>query len=155
MKRAELTALSAGVLFALGLGLGGMTDPARVIGFLDLAGAWDPRLAFVMASAIAVHLVFVAKASKLAAPRFAQKFVVPIAVAIDRRLVMGSALFGVGWGIAGYCPGPAVVSLVTLSPKAIAFVLAMLAGMHAATVILQRLAVRDQAPSSDAIASRG
>lgn len=111
-------AFLAGVVFAIGLGIAGMTQPAKVVGFLDVAGAWDPSLALVMLGAIGVHVWFARRGGKTPAPG-----------GVDARLLGGAALFGIGWGIAGYCPGPAVVSLVTLSPDVLAFVGAMLAGM--------------------------
>ncbi len=114
-----------------------MTQPAKVIGFLDVTGAWDPSLAFVMLGAIAVHFPFAQRASS-GAPRFAPAYAVPVAAAIDRRLLFGAALFGVGWGIAGFCPGPAVVSLVTGTPTALAFVIAMLAAMGAHAFVFER-----------------
>jgi uncharacterized membrane protein YedE/YeeE len=129
VKRTDLVALGSGLLFALGLGIAGMTDPNKVVGFLDVAGAWDPSLACVMVGAIAVHMLFVRRARGLRAPRFATAFAVPTATTLDRNLVVGAVLFGIGWGIAGYCPGPVLVSLVSLEPSALVFVAAMIAGM--------------------------
>jgi uncharacterized membrane protein YedE/YeeE len=129
VKRTDLVALGSGLLFALGLGLAGMTDPTKVVGFLDVAGAWDPSLAFVMIGAIGVHMLFVRRARSVSAPRFATAFAVPTASRLDRNLVVGALLFGIGWGIAGYCPGPVLVSLVSLEPSALVFVAAMIAGM--------------------------
>lgn len=121
--------LLAGLVFGLGLILSGMADPAKVLGFLDLAGAWDPSLAFVMAGAIAVGMV----AFRVARPRtvslLGAEMRLPGARHIDRRLVLGSVLFGVGWGIAGFCPGPGLVALGMGEGKALVFVAAMLAGM--------------------------
>ena len=105
-----------------------MTDPAKVVGFLDVAGAWDPSLAFVMVGAIGVHLLFLRYIRGIRAPRFAASFVTPSAAGLDRNLVTGAAIFGVGWGIAGYCPGPVLVSISSLSPSALVFVAAMFAG---------------------------
>jgi uncharacterized membrane protein YedE/YeeE len=123
------SALFAGLLFGLGLILSGMTDPGKVIGFLDLAGAWDPSLAFVMGGAILVGVVAfrfarVRRTSLLNAPMR-----LPTATAIDRRLVLGGLTFGIGWGIAGFCPGPALASLLSGGIKPLVFVVAMLAGM--------------------------
>ena len=115
-----LLALLVGLVFGVGLCLSGMTDPTKVIGFLDVGGTWDPSLAFVMAGAIAVGLV----AFRLARPRLA-----PPPAVIDRALVVGSLLFGIGWGLVGFCPGPALAGLGFAEPKALVFVLAMLAGM--------------------------
>lgn len=119
----------AGLLFGLGLIVAGMTDPGKVKGFLDLAGAWDPSLAFVMGGAVAVSLAAFAVARKRTATFLGTAMHLPGARDIDRRLIAGSAVFGIGWGIAGFCPGPAIVSLATGEPKAVVFVLAMLAGM--------------------------
>lgn len=121
-----LVATLAGLLFGLGLILSGMVFPAKVQGFLDLAGAWDPSLALVMAAAIAVGLPIFA----LARRRGVACAGVPAqARGIDRRLVGGSLLFGIGWGLAGLCPGPALVVLGLGDPKAVGFIVAMLAGM--------------------------
>jgi uncharacterized protein len=129
MTMKHFVAFMAGTLFALGLGLGGMTDPAKIVAFLDVTGAWDPSLALVMAGAIGVHVVVARRARTATAPRFAASFLLPTTATIDRRLLVGSALFGIGWGVAGYCPGPAIVSLVAPSPASLSFVAAMLAGM--------------------------
>ena len=147
MKRTDVVAFVAGLTFAMGLGISGMTQPAKVIAFLDVAGAWDPSLAFVMLGAIGVHLVFARRVQSVAAPRFAPSFSLPLTTGIDRRLLLGAALFGIGWGIAGFCPGPAVVSVVTLAPTAIAFVAAMLVGMAAYALVFER--ARANAPSGD------
>lgn len=124
----NFAALGSGVLFGVGLGLSGMTSPAKVIGFLDFAGRWDASLAFVMMGAIAVHAVLRRIVHRRAAPVFADAFDVPTSTTIDRRVLLGSAIFGVGWGLAGYCPGPAIVSVVT-GPRVLLFVVAMAAGM--------------------------
>jgi uncharacterized membrane protein YedE/YeeE len=125
----SLIALISGTLFGLGLLLAGMANPAKVIGFLDLAGNWDPSLGLVMAGAIAVtapafFLIRGRKVSLLGAP-----MVIPTNRSLDWRLIGGSLLFGIGWGIAGFCPGPALVGIGTLNSKAILFVIAMIAGM--------------------------
>ena len=140
MKRTDLVAFASGVVFAIGLGLSGMTQPSKVVAFLDFTGAWDPSLAFVMVGAIAVHLVFARRMTASAAPRFASRFAIPTATVVDRRLLGGAALFGIGWGTAGFCPGPAVVSVVTLAPDALAFVGAMLAGMLVYALVFERTA---------------
>jgi uncharacterized protein len=121
--------LLAGLVFGLGLILSGMTDPAKVTGFLDLAGRWDPSLAFVMAGAILVGLVAFSLARGRAASLLGEPMRVPAARGIDRPLVLGSLAFGVGWGLAGYCPGPALTSLLSGGAKPLLFTLAMLAGM--------------------------
>lgn len=122
-------ALLSGLVFGLGLIISGMTDPSKVIGFLDLGGKWDPSLAFVMGGAIMVGLI----AFRFAATRQHAILDGPIRLAttrhIDRRLVFGALVFGVGWGLAGYCPGPAVASLAAGGSKPLVFTLAMLAGM--------------------------
>jgi uncharacterized protein len=117
-----------GFSFAVGLAIGGMTIPAKVIGFLDVAGAWDPSLAFVMMGAVAVYAVAQRMSRRMARPLLGNAFAALPAAPVDRRLLVGSALFGAGWGLAGYCPGPALVSVATGSRATIAFVLAMLAG---------------------------
>ncbi len=122
-------ALVAGLIFGLGLILSGMTNPAKVIGFLDLAGNWDPSLALVMAGAIAVSAVPFRLAKGRATALLGGPIRLPTATDIDRRLVLGSLAFGAGWGLAGYCPGPALASLLSGGAKPLLFVLAMLAGM--------------------------
>ena len=125
----NLAALAAGLLFGLGLIVSGMADPAKVLGFLDLAGQWDPSLALVMGGAIAIGLPAFTLARKRQRTLLGEPMQLPTARTIDRRLVLGSLLFGVGWGIAGICPGPALVLLGMASGKGLAFVLAMLVGM--------------------------
>ena len=122
-------ALLAGLVFGLGLLLSGMADPAKVLGFLDLAGDWDPSLALVMAGAILVTAVGFAVARRRAKSLLGTPIQLPTKRTIDRRLIVGSTLFGAGWGLAGFCPGPALVALGMGEAKAIVFVLAMLAGM--------------------------
>jgi uncharacterized membrane protein YedE/YeeE len=154
MKKTNVAAFAAGLLFAVGLGLAEMTRPAKVIAFLDVTGAWDPSLAFVMIGAIAVHVFFARRARKTLAPRFARAFLVPTEGSIDRRLLAGAALFGLGWGAAGFCPGPALVSTVTLSRGSLTFVAAMLAGMLAHVLTLERArAPEEGAASRDEFAS--
>jgi len=118
-----------GLLFGIGLILSGMTDPGKVLGFLDLFGAWDPSLALVMGGAILVGLLAFAVAKKRTTTFLGGALQLPTSTAIDMRLLAGSLLFGAGWGLAGFCPGPALVSLGSGQPKALVFVLAMLAGM--------------------------
>lgn len=130
--------LLAGLLFGLGLILSGMTNPAKVLGFLDLAGAWDPSLALVMVGAIAVGLVAFALARRRETTLLGLPLRLPTASAIDRRLVVGSLTFGVGWGLAGFCPGPALVALGMGELKAVVFVAAMLAGMGLFELIERR-----------------
>ncbi|MES2511818.1 MAG: YeeE/YedE family protein [Pseudomonadota bacterium] len=124
-----LTSLLAGLVFGLGLIISGMANPSKVLGFLDLAGAWDPSLAFVMGGAVAVGLAAFRLAGNRSRSLLGADMQLPSARQIDRRLVLGSLLFGVGWGIAGFCPGPALVALGMGERKAMVFVAAMLAGM--------------------------
>lgn len=124
-----LTALLSGLVFGLGLILSGMANPAKVLGFLDLAGAWDPSLVLVMAGAIAVGFLAFRWAKKRRRSLLGAEMKLPASRPVDRRLLIGSALFGVGWGVAGFCPGPALVALGMGEPKALVFVGAMLAGM--------------------------
>ncbi|MCA9542991.1 MAG: YeeE/YedE family protein [Myxococcales bacterium] len=124
-----LSHFAAGVIFALGLAISGMTRPDKVIGFLDFTGAWDPSLMFVMAGAIAVNVALFYPTIRRARPVFAPKFGIPSRSDIDLRLVGGAALFGAGWGLGGYCPGPGLASASTLAPKGLTFVVAMIAGM--------------------------
>jgi len=126
-----LASLLAGVVFGLGLIVSGMANPAKVLGFLDLAGHWDPSLAFVMAGAVAVSAIAFAVARGRAVSFLGAEMRLPSARHIDRRLVLGSVLFGIGWGAAGFCPGPALVALGMGEPKALVFVAAMLVGMGA------------------------
>ncbi|MFN3303383.1 MAG: DUF6691 family protein [Roseateles sp.] len=126
---AILASLFAGLLFGFGLILSGMADPSKVLGFLDLAGAWDPSLALVMVGAIGVGLVAFQIAGRSRLSWLGLGITLPTARHIDRRLVGGSLLFGMGWGLAGFCPGPALVGLGMGEAKAVVFVLAMLAGM--------------------------
>lgn len=131
----QVFAFAAGLLFGLGLIVAGMTNPAKILGFLDVAGKWDPSLAFVMAGAIAVGVVAFALARRRTVSALGLPMRLPSAGAIDARLVGGSLLFGVGWGLAGFCPGPAIVALGAGYAKAAVFVVAMLLGMGAFELI--------------------
>ena len=132
------TSLLAGLVFGLGLIVSGMANPAKVLGFLDLAGAWDPSLAFVMAGAIAVAAFAFALAKKRTASFLGAAMKLPGSRDIDGRLVIGSLLFGIGWGVAGFCPGPGLVALGMGEIKALIFVGAMLAGMGIFELIERR-----------------
>lgn len=132
------TSLLAGLVFGLGLIVSGMANPAKVLGFLDLAGAWDPSLAFVMAGAIAVAACAFALAKKRTVSFLGTAIKLPGSRDIDRRLVIGSVLFGIGWGVAGFCPGPGLVALGMGEIKALVFVGAMLAGMGIFELIERR-----------------
>ena len=125
----RLTEFVVGLLFGLGLMLSGMTDPGKVIGFLDLFGAWDPSLAFVMGGAILVGFFAFTFAKKRTTTLLGGVLRFPTNMDIDKKLVVGSLMFGAGWGLAGFCPGPAMVSMADGQPKALVFVLAMLVGM--------------------------
>ena len=118
-----------GLLFGLGLMLSGMTDPGKVIGFLDLFGTWDPSLALVMGGAIMVGFFAFTVAKKRTSTFLGGAMRLPTNMDMDKKLVIGSLLFGAGWGLAGFCPGPALVSMADGQPKALVFVLAMLVGM--------------------------
>ena len=124
-----VTSLLAGLVFGLGLIVSGMANPAKVLGFLDLAGRWDPSLAFVMAGAIGVGVVAFAIARTRTRSFLGAEMKLTTARHIDRRLIVGGLLFGIGWGVAGFCPGPALVALGMGESKAVIFVAAMLAGM--------------------------
>lgn len=129
MKTSSLVALGAGALFGLGLAMSGMTDPRVVLGFLDLFGDFDPTLLFVLAGAVATTTVLFRFVLKRDRPLFAEAFQLPNLRRVDRRLLGGAVLFGIGWGIAGYCPGPALAGLGIGSIEALWFVPALLAGM--------------------------
>ncbi len=127
--KSVLTSFVSGVVFAVGLGIGGMTQPAKVIGFLDFAGNWDPSLAFVMIGAIAVYSFLYWVIRKRPSPLFSPTFSIPTRTDIDPRLVAGAAIFGLGWGTAGFCPGPALTSLASGSLSPVIFSVAMITGM--------------------------
>ncbi|MBU3647466.1 MAG: hypothetical protein FGM56_05255 [Limnohabitans sp.] len=118
-----------GLLFGWGLLISGMTDPGKVIGFLDLTGSWDPSLALVMGGAIAVGFFAFGTAKKRTSNFLGGALHLPTSSDIDKRLILGALLFGAGWGLAGFCPGPGIVSMAAGQPKAAVFVVAMLAGM--------------------------
>ncbi|TCR76679.1 YeeE/YedE family protein [Rhizobium sp. BK376] len=124
-----VAALASGIVFGFGLSLSGMLNPARVQGFLDVFGVWDPSLAFVLGGAVVVAFLGIRVMKRMRHPVFDNTFHVPTNRRIDAPLVAGSALFGLGWGIGGFCPGPAVAALSVGIPQAILFVIAMLSGM--------------------------
>ena len=123
------SAIAAGMLFGAGLTLSGMSDPLKVLGFLDVSGDWIPDLALVMGGALLLSAAATPWILKRPAPRFASQFHVPTIRSIDQRLAIGAILFGVGWGLSGYCPGPAIVSLLYGYQSTMIFCLAMVAGM--------------------------
>jgi len=123
------SAIAAGMLFGAGLTLSGMSDPLKVLGFLDVSGDWIPDLALVMGGALLLSAAATPWILKRPAPRFASQFHVPTIRSIDQRLAIGAMLFGVGWGLSGYCPGPAIVSLLYGYQTTIIFCLAMITGM--------------------------
>jgi len=127
-----------GLLFGIGLIISGMADPAKVLGFLDLAGRWDPSLIFVMGGAILIGFLAFSYVGRRKTTLLGKAVKLPAATRIDRRLVLGSVLFGAGWGLAGLCPGPALVALGMGLPKALCFVAAMLAGMGLFELIERR-----------------
>jgi uncharacterized protein len=127
--RRNLAAFAVGLIFAIGLAIGGMTDPVKVIAFLDVTGDWDPSLAFVMGGAVAVYAAFYRRVTRRHAPVLESSFHLPTRRDIDRRLIFGALLFGAGWGLGGYCPGPAIVSTMSLGVGALVFTGSMLAGM--------------------------
>lgn len=124
-----ITGLLTGLLFGAGLALSGMTDTSKVIGFLDIFGAWDPDLMWVMGGALGVTLLGTPLVLSRAKPVLAASFSLPLSTAVDRRLILGGALFGIGWGLWGYCPGPAVAALAYGELSTVIFLGAMIGGM--------------------------
>ncbi len=144
-----ITAFAAGALFTVGLAISGMTKPEKVIGFLDVSGSWDASLAFVMVGAIGVHLTARRLLGSMKKPVFAHSFHAFGRTKIDAPLIGGAALFGVGWGLSGYCPGPVIASSVVSGRPALVFIAAMVLGMGA-WEILQRARATD--PNKDPVA---
>lgn len=124
-----LASFGSGLLFAVGLVVGGMTQPGKVVGFLDFAGDWDPSLAFVMGGAVIAYSVLYRVITKRDRPFLGAKFHLPTRTDLDWRLIAGGALFGVGWGLAGYCPGPGLTAAATLTAPSLVFVAALIGGM--------------------------
>ena len=133
-----IISFAAGLIFGVGLIISGMANPAKVLGFLDLAGVWDPSLLFVMGGAIVVGLLAFRLAGDREKSLLGDVMRMPVARQIDRRLILGALTFGVGWGLAGFCPGPALTALAVGGGKAIIFVAAMLAGMAIFEICQQR-----------------
>lgn len=134
----NIFALAAGALFSLGLGLGGMTDPNKVLGFLDILGNWDPSLVFVMGGAIAVFAPVFRWLSPRKASLFGDVLQLPTRSVVDARLLIGAAMFGAGWGLAGYCPGPALVGTMTLGRDVLVLTASMLIGMAVFSIVETR-----------------
>jgi hypothetical protein len=135
--KALLTSFVSGIVFALGLGISGMTRPIKVIGFLDFFGSWDPSLAFVIIGAICLYSVAYRRGRLMAAPLLTARFSVPSRTELDWRLILGAAIFGAGWGLGGFCPGPAITSVASGAPSVMVFVAAMAAGMYLHTLITE------------------
>ena len=150
--KSQLFAFAAGSLFAIGLVVSGMTQPAKVIGFLDVFGSWDPSLIVVMAAAILTYTPLFWRLSGRSMPLFPAQYLIPTKRSIDTRLVLGAAVFGVGWGLAGVCPGPALVSSGSGAPYMLIFTTCMLLGMllHAA---FESLVARTQNARGDSAVS--
>ncbi|MBS9402939.1 YeeE/YedE family protein [Halomonas sp. TRM85114] len=138
MKTSHLKTLAgyiAGLIFGLGLAISGMTDPARVLGFLDVAGAWDPTLVFVLGGAVVTNFIGYRLVLRRPNPLFGERFQLPTRQDLDGRLIGGAALFGIGWGLSGYCPGPAFASIAGLTLPLAAMLVAMIAGWFLARAV--------------------
>jgi uncharacterized membrane protein YedE/YeeE len=142
-----LSGFGIGLLFGLGIAVSGMIDPAKVLNFFDILGAWDPSLAFVMAGALAVVIPGYRVVLGRPAPALAERFHLPAARVIDRRLVLGSASFGLGWGIAGFCPGGALPALGTGEVSVFLFVASLIGGLLLARLIQRRTGSPARAPA--------
>lgn len=144
LRNQLVASLVSGLLFGAGLVIAGMTQPTKVIGFLDVTGGWDPSLALVMVGAIGVHAIVYRVATKRSSPLFADKFALPTRRDLDAKLLLGAAIFGAGWGIGGFCPGPALTSLAGFGLDAAVFVAAMVVGMLAVAQV-EKLQARAEA----------
>ena len=131
----KIFSLLSGLIFGLGLTLSSMTNPAKVIGFLDITGNWDPSLMFVMIGAIVVSAPIFYLLRNKTKPLFELNFEIPTVKNLDKQLILGSSLFGIGWGIVGFCPGPAISSLFLLNPLSILFVISMIVGFYSSRII--------------------
>ncbi|WP_025899835.1 DUF6691 family protein [Sneathiella glossodoripedis] len=136
----KVIAIVSGILFGYGLALSGMLSPAKVIGFLDLTGDWDPSLAFVMGGGLIVTVISFRLLLRLPHPLFGDKFQVPNRTDLDKRLIAGSATFGIGWALGGLCPGPAISSLAYADPRIFIFFASMVAGIWLAKTLLPQRA---------------
>jgi uncharacterized membrane protein YedE/YeeE len=137
--KTNVSSFFVGLIFALGLGLGGMTQPSRVVGFLDVLGDWDPSLLFVMIGAVATHSILYRLVRRRESPLFSSHWFIPAKTSVTPQLLIGAAIFGIGWGLTGYCPAPAITSLASLSVQPVAFVAAMLVGMFLYRSVEKRL----------------
>ncbi len=147
--RANLSALAAGLIFGLGLTISGMINPSKVLGFLDIAGSWDPSLLFVLGGAVVTTMIGFRLVRRRQAPLFAGRFYLPEASGIDTRLMLGAALFGIGWGLVGLCPGPAIAALLADGWQVALFTVSALLGMAG-----HRLFRRPQTPHEDPALTR-
>ena len=138
----NITAAIVGSIFALGLGIAGMTDPQKVLSFLDIFGGWDPSLAFVMGGAISIHFLFYRLAKNWTNPVFSKEWHIPKNQKLSRSLVLGALIFGIGWGLAGFCPGPGLASIATLEARPLVFVAGMLLGMLGFRVLDRKFGLR-------------
>jgi uncharacterized protein len=140
MNKTAAASFVSGLVFAVGLGISGMTQPSKVIGFLDFPGGWDPSLALVMVGAIGVHFIAYRLLPKFTSPSLAEHFHLPEKKGLDPALLGGALLFGVGWGLGGFCPGPALVSVVGGTEQALVFTGSMVGGFLLHSVLLGRVA---------------
>lgn len=138
--RNTFIAFACGLIFALGLGLSGMTQPGKVTAFLDFTGAWDPTLLFVMGGAVGLYALGYRWIRRRGRPLWSEEFKLPAAQTIDRRLLMGAALFGIGWGLSGFCPGPVIVSAVTGRSDVFLFLIGLVSGMALFAFTRRRIA---------------
>lgn len=140
MVKSNIAAFFCGILFSIGLGISGMTQPHKVIGFLDILGEWDPSLAFVMGGAVISYLLLqLLIQSRFSKPMLGETFQIPTRMDLDRSLILGALLFGIGWGLGGYCPGPAITSLGSGSVNSVLFVVAMAMGMLLADRVISHI----------------
>lgn len=133
-----IAAIVAGLLFGAGLAVSGMADPVRVKGFLDIFGSWDPTLVFVMGGAVLVMVIAWAVQKRMNAPLFSANFSLPTATEVDKPLIIGAIIFGIGWGVVGLCPGPALIGLVFVPPSAGIFIFSMLVGMYVYQITMDK-----------------
>lgn len=138
----SIVALLVGFIFAIGLGVAGMTQPAKVVGFLDIFGSWDPSLMFVMAGAIAVHFITYKLIRKRTKPVFDIKWHVPTSKEVTPTLMVGAFLFGIGWGLGGLCPGPAITALASFEVRPFIFILSMIIGMYLYRLVDKKLKLK-------------